>query len=123
MQHLVCLAQHRLAVHTGHALGDHRLIGIASQRATATLATQTALPWVASPGFLRLVGLLPLRWRQAGIVGRLRRLAEPGFKLRNPPLGRLKPLKQRQDQHVLLGVAQSAKVGKLGHPKLESRRP
>jgi hypothetical protein len=123
VQHLVCFAQRRLAVHAGHDFGDHRLIGIAGQRATAALAAQTALAWAVSPGFLRLVGLLALRWRQARIVRRLRWLAEPGFKCRNPPLGRLKPLKQRQDQRVLLGVAQVAEVGKLGHPKLESSRP
>jgi hypothetical protein len=35
----------------------------------------------------------------------------------------LQPLKQRSDQRVLLGVAELAEVGKLGHPKLESSRP
>jgi hypothetical protein len=41
-------------------------------------------------------------WNRRG----LRWVAELGFKFRNPPLGRLKPLKQRSDQRVLLGVAQ-----------------
>jgi hypothetical protein len=110
-------------VHTCHSFGDCRLIGIAGQPATAALATQAALARAVAPGFLRLVGLLSLRWRQAGIAGGLRRVAELGFKFRNPPLGRLKPLKQRSDQRVLLRVAQLAEVGKLPHPKFESGRP
>ena len=53
----------------------------------------------------------------------LRRVAELGFEFRDVLFGRLKPLPQRLDQRVLLGVAQLAEVGKLGHPKLESSRP
>jgi len=123
MQHLVRFAQRRLAVHTGHGLRNHGLIGIAAQRSTAALATQTALARAVSPGFLRLVGLLPLRWRQAGIVRGFRRFTELCLECRDPPFSRLKPFEQRSDQRVLLGVAQLAEVGKLGHPKLESRPP
>jgi hypothetical protein len=52
----------------------------------------------------------------------LRWLAELCLKFRNPSLGCLKPLEQRSDQRVLLGVAQLAEVGRMGHPKLESSR-
>jgi hypothetical protein len=50
-------------------------------------------------------------------------LAELGFEFRDVLFRRLKPLPQRLDQRVLLGGAQLAEVGKLGHPKLESSRP
>jgi hypothetical protein len=123
VQPLVRFAQRHLAMRTGHDFGDRRLIGVAGQRVTATPAAQAALARAVSPGCLRLVGLRSLRRTQTGIVGGSRRFAEAGFKFRNPPLGRLKPLEQRSDQRVLLGVAQLAEVEKMRHPKLESGRP
>jgi hypothetical protein len=41
----------------------------------------------------------------------------------DPAACRVKPLPQRQDQRILLGVAQLAEVGHYGHAKLESSRP
>ena len=123
VQHLVGIRQRRLAVHTARRLGSHGLIGIAGQRSTAALATDAASAWSAARGLFRSVGLLPFRRRQVRIVRGFRRIAQLGFELGNPTLGRLKPMPQRKDQRILLGVAQSAEVGKLGHPKLESSRP
>jgi hypothetical protein len=123
VQHLVRFTQRRVAMHTGDRLHNHCLIGIERQWPAATLTTQTALARPAAFGLLRLIGLLPLRWWQAGIPGCLRRLAELGFEFRDALFGCLKSLPQRLDQRVLLGVAQLAEVGNLGHPKLESSRP
>jgi hypothetical protein len=85
------------------------------QRATAAPATPAALAWSGTLGFLRLVQLLTLRRRQAGIVRSFPGITEPRFKIGNPPLRRLKPLAQRPDQGVFLGVAQVVEIGKLGH--------
>jgi hypothetical protein len=41
----------------------------------------------------------------------------------NPTLCRVQPLPQRQDQRILLGVAQLAEVGQYAHAKLESSCP
>jgi hypothetical protein len=41
----------------------------------------------------------------------------------DPTLGRVKSLPQRQDQRILLGVAQLAEVRQYGHAKLESSCP
>ena len=78
-------------------------------------ATQAARARSNTLGLLRLVRFLPLRWRQAGIVRGLRgspSLASSAATRRQAL--HLRP--QRPDQHVLLGVAQAAEVGKLGHP-------
>ena len=91
--------------------------------AAAARAPQAAFARSDTLGFLRLVRLLTLRRRQAGIVRGFRRFAEPCFKLGNPPLGRFKTLPQRPDQGILLGVTQVVEVGKLEHPRLESTRP
>src|SRR6185312_14094218 len=91
------------------------LVGMAGQRAATALAAQAALARSDAPGLLRLVGLLPLRWRQAGIVRGFTGFGKPRFKLDNTPLGRLKAPPQRPDQGVLLGVAQVVEVGKLRH--------
>jgi hypothetical protein len=71
-----------------------------------------ALPF----GLLRLVGLLPLRRRHAGIVRCLRRLAELGFEFRNPPLCRVKSPPDRADQRIFLCIAQIIELGEPRHP-------
>ena len=94
VQHLVGVAQRRLAVRAAHRLGDHRLVGIAGQRAPAALATQAALP---RAGCARLS---PSGWASAPSTAAgwncsaSSRLAELGFKLRNHAVQwlRLKPL-------------------------------
>ena len=105
VQHLVGLAQHRLAVRTGWGLRGYRFIGKQCQRAATSFATQAALARSDTLGLLRLVRLLPLRGRQTGIVRRFRRLTKLCFEIGDSPLGRLKPLPQRPDQGILLGVA------------------
>src|SRR6202041_2846174 len=52
----------RVAMHAGHRLRNHCLIGIERQRPAATLTAQTALARPVALGLLRLIGLLPLRW-------------------------------------------------------------
>jgi hypothetical protein len=121
VQHLLGISQRSLAVHTGQRLGYHRRIGIAGKRPATTLPAQTALARAVPPRLLYLVGLLSPRRRQAGIVRRLRRLGQLRLQLGDPTLCRLKPLPQRQDQRILLGVAQLAEVGQYGHKKPESR--
>jgi hypothetical protein len=90
---------------------------------STTLPAEAALPRAIPPRLLRLVGLLSLRRRQAGIVRRLRRLGELRLQLGDPTLCRVQPLPQRQDQRILLGVAQLAEVGQYAHAKLESSCP
>jgi hypothetical protein len=103
-------------VRTADCLGYHRLVGITRQRAPTTRAPQAAAARALPFGLLRLVGLLPLRRRHAGIVRCLRWLAEFGFEFLNPPFRHIKALPQRSDQHILLGLAQKSKVGWRGHP-------
>jgi hypothetical protein len=66
-----------------------------------------------TPGFLRLVRLLTLRWRQAGIVRGFRRFVKLCFEYRNPCRQVLHLHPQRPDQGVFLGAAQVVKVRKL----------
>jgi hypothetical protein len=80
------------------------------------LASQAAAERALPFGLLRLVGLLPLRRRHAGIVRCLRWLAEFGFEFLNSPFRHIKTLPQRSDQRILLGVAQKAEIGWRGHP-------
>jgi hypothetical protein len=70
-----------------------------------------AAAWALPLGLLRLVGLLPLRRRYAGIVRCHRGLAEFGFEFLNPPFRNIKALLQRSDQRILLGLAQRSEVG------------
>jgi hypothetical protein len=123
VQHLLGIGQRRLAVHAGHRLGYDRRIGIAGQRPAATLPAEATPPRAIPPRLLRLVGLLSLRRRHAGIVRRLRWLGELRLQLVDPTLRRVKPLPQRQDQRILLGVAQLVEVRQCGHAKLESSCP
>jgi len=123
MQCLLGIGQRGLAMRTACRSGDHRLVGITGQRSTATLAAQTAAARATHFARRGVIGLLPLRWRQAGIVRRLRWLPELGFQLGEPLFGCGKALPEHQDQRVLLGIAQLAEVGQRGHPKLESSRP
>jgi len=123
VQHLLGIGQCSLAVHAGQRLCYDRRIGVAGQRPATTLPAEATLPRAIPPRLLRLVGLLSLRRRQAGIVRRLRRRGELRLQLGDPTLCRVKPLQQRQDQRILLGVAQLAQVGQYGHAKLESSCP
>jgi len=50
----------------------------------AALAAETALARAFALALVGLVGLLALGWRQAGIVGGLRRDLEPGFQFGKP---------------------------------------
>jgi hypothetical protein len=113
VQYLISIGQRGLTMETGNRLGGHGFIGIAGQRTATTFATQAAFARSDAFGFLRLVQLLPLRRRQAGIVRCLRWFAEPGFQIGNSPLSPLKAFPQRPDQGILLGVAQLAEIGKL----------
>jgi hypothetical protein len=108
---MVGFAQRGAAVHAGRGPGSHRFIRITGQRPTASFATKAALARPDAFGFLRLVRLLTLRWRQAGIVWGLRRLVELGFERRNPRRQALHLRPQAPDQGILLGVAQVAEVG------------
>jgi len=115
VQHLIGIRQRGLAMGTGCCFCRDCLVGFASQRATAALAAQAALARSDTPRLFRLVRLLPLRWRQAGIVGSLRRIAESRFKSLNPRRQgpHLRP--KREDQGVLFSVAQVVEVRKLAH--------
>jgi len=115
VQHLVGICQRGLAVRTGWRLRGHRLVGIAGQRAATALATQAAFARSDALGFLRVVRLLTLRRRQAGIVRGLRRFVELSFEPRDPRRPALNLRPQLPDQGVFLGVAQVVEVGKLGH--------
>ena len=72
------------------------------------------------------IRLMPFRRRQGGIVRRLGRALEPGqprLKLTDPRQCRFQSAKQRQDEFILLCVAQRAEVDTLRHTELESSRP
>ena len=115
VQHVIGVCQHGLALGAGYRLGSDRLVRIAGQRATASFAAKAARARPNTLGFLWLVRFLPLRWRQAGIIRGLPRLAEPCFKRRNPCRQALHLRPERPDQRVLFRVAQVVEVGKLGH--------
>ena len=116
MQHLVGIRQRGLAMRTGSCFRRDCLVGFADQWAAAALAAQAALARSDTLRFLRLVRLLPLRWRQAGIVRGLRRVAELCLEFRDPRHQRLNLRPKREDQGVLFSVAQIAEVRRLGHP-------
>jgi hypothetical protein len=92
VQHLIGLRQSGMAMGAGGGFRRHRLVGMADQRPATACAAQAALARSGTLGFLWLVRLLALRWRQAGIVRGFARLAEPRFKFGNAPFGRLKTL-------------------------------
>ena len=79
------------------------------------LAAHTALARADAPGFLRRVRFLSFRRRQAGIVRRLCRFAKLCLKFRGPCRQGLNLRPKREDQRVLLGVAQVVEVRELGH--------
>jgi hypothetical protein len=82
------------------------------------------LPWRGPSGqACPAVRLLALRGRQAGVVGRLRRQAAPGFQLRRPRRQRLHLCPQRVDERIFLGVRERRQVREPVHPELESRTP
>ena len=115
VQHLVGIRQRGPAMRTGCCLCRDCLVGFADQWAAAALAAQAALARSDTLRFLRLVRLLPLRWRQAGIVRGLRRIAELCLEFRDPRHQRLDLRPKREDQRVLFSVAQIAEVRRLGH--------
>jgi len=123
VQHLIGVVERCLAMRADQRLGGHRLIRIACQGPAAALATETALAGSLAFAPVRLVGLLALGRRQAGVVRRLGRAVEPGLQFGKALLRCMHALPQRQDQRVFLGVAQSGEVWERGHPKLESSRP
>jgi hypothetical protein len=86
-------------------------IGVACKPPAANLPTQATLAWAVALRLRRSVGLLSLRWWQARIIWCLPRLGEPRLQLGDTTFCRLKPLPQRQDQRILLGVAQLTEVG------------
>ena len=102
-----------LSTHSGFR--GHRFVGKEGQWPATPFATQAAFARSGTPGFLRLVRLLTLRRRQAGIVRGFRRFVELCFKLRNPCRQVLHLRPQRVDQGVFLGVAQVVKVRKPEH--------
>jgi hypothetical protein len=94
-------------MHAGHWLGGHRFVRIAGQRAPTAFAAQTALAWSDMLGFLRLV--------RASVPSTTAGWNCPGFSAverRNPCRQALHLRPQRMDQGVLLGVAQSAEIGR-----------
>jgi hypothetical protein len=127
-QSLVSLVQGRLAMRApGWASGDS-LVRCLGQQAATALAAKTALTGTAPGRFIPAVRLLALRWRQAGVVGRLRRQAEPGFQLPDPGRQhgdlcrqRLHLGPERLDQRILLVMRERRQLGKPVHPKLESK--
>jgi hypothetical protein len=99
-------------------------VGVRLQRTTDAGA---ALAWRLVAG--GTIGLRALRWWQRGIIGRLRRSLERGQPLLQfsdarqcrfqlPDQGQ-----QRQDEVILLRVAQRAEVDTVRHIEVESSRP
>ncbi len=84
MQHLIGLCQRGLAMRTSAHLRGHRFVDSAGQRAATAFATEAALAWSDTLGFLRLVRPLTLRRRQAGIVRGFTRLREPRLNIGKP---------------------------------------
>jgi hypothetical protein len=115
---LIGLPQPGAAVRTHAGLGDDDLVGFGAQRPAATLAPKTARPRPSALALARPVGLAVRRWRLAGIVRGLRRLAQLRLEHRDPRLLNrdqthqiLNPLGQGpqvQDQAILLRFAQFA---------------
>ncbi|MBV8614432.1 MAG: IS66 family transposase zinc-finger binding domain-containing protein, partial [Acetobacteraceae bacterium] len=75
-QPLVGLAQDRMAVRAPDRPGRDHFVRQRRQRPPAARSPQAAPARASAPGFLRPVRLLAPRWRQAGVVRRLRRAAE-----------------------------------------------
>ena len=95
------------------------------ERAGAHRPLRPRLPWPGPrrAGLSPRFRLLALRGRPSGIVGRLRRQAEPGFRLRHPRRQRLHLRPQCVDKRVFLGVRERSRVGKPVHPELKSSAP
>jgi hypothetical protein len=114
----------RLAVRAGSQPGIDHTIRVRVQRPTDAGA---ALAGRLVAG--ATIGLLPLRRWQRGIVRRLGRPLEPGqspLKFSDPGQRRFQPpdqRQQRQDELILLRVAQAVEVDTGRHTELESVRP
>jgi hypothetical protein len=74
-------------------------------------------------GRRRFGSFLTLRWRNARIVRRLGRQAEPGLEFRNPRRERGDLRHQRADQRVLLRMRETRNVGSGGHDRNDSGSP
>ena len=87
-------------------LGGHRLIRIGGQGVAAAFSSQATQARADPFAFLRSVGLLAFRWWGAGVIRGLRRIGRFGFKRLDARGQELNLRPERQDQGVLLGVAQ-----------------
>ena len=119
---VIRFAEVRAAVPASGRLGAHDLIGLRHQAAATALAAQAALARAGRLGRVGAVRLLPLGRRQTGVVRCLRRV-QPLLQGREPRRQRHDLLPQRDDQRVLLRVAQRRKIGQRrdSHSKVESR--
>src|SRR3954452_9540894 len=94
------------------------------------LSPQAALAWFRPLRIVAAVGLLAGRWRQPGVVRRLRRCPTLSFQLRHPGRQslhlcrqRLHLRPQRPDQGILLVMRQAAELGKLVHTQFQPQPP
>ena len=120
---MVRLAQDPAAVPASGRLGAHDLIGLRHQAAAAALAAQASFARAGWLRRVRAVRLLPLGRRHTGVVRRLRGIAQPLLQGREPRRQRHDLLPKRDDQRVLLRVAQRRQIGQRrnNHSKVESR--
>jgi hypothetical protein len=123
VQDVIVRPEWRVTMAASRRPGDDKLIRLLRERATATLASQAALARAAALLPLRAVRLRPLRRRQAGVAGCLRRLLQPRLQLRDACGQRLHLRPQRQDQRVFLSLGQLAQIRRRDHSTVESRTP
>jgi hypothetical protein len=114
----VGLGQRCLAMRAAGRAGGDGLIRRLGEPPTTTLATEAALAGIGPARLGLAVRLLAPRRRQAGVVRRLRRNAEPGFQLHNPRRQRrdlsrqrlhLRP--ERMNERILLVMREQRQVG------------
>jgi hypothetical protein len=133
LQDMVGCAQPGAAVRAHAGLGDKGLVGLGTQRPAAAFAPHAARPWPGALALGRPVGLAIRRWRLAGIVRILRRLAQLRLERRDARLQNRDQTHQVlntpgqgpqvQDQAILLGFAQCAQVRWRDHVHINRRNP
>src|SRR5919202_1792520 len=130
LERQVGLGQRGLAMRAAGQAGGDGLIRHLGEPPTATLATEAALAGTGPARLVLAVRLLAPRRRQAGVVRRLRRNAEPGFQLHDPRRQRRNLCRQRlhlrperMNERILLVMRERRQVGQPVHPTLESSVP
>jgi len=103
-----------VAAMTAYRLGGHDLVGVVTERASATFAPDAALAGAFWLGLVGTVRFLAFRRRQAGIVRRLRRrqqIVQPLLKFGDARESLAQLRRLRQNEGILLGGRELGGVG------------